>query len=279
MQPDDPQSSARPPSASRTYASYLKLPNLLSLQDRLTHSHDELQFIVVHQVFELWFKLLLFELESIRDALSGGDVPRAVHLLHRVQEIVKMITAAFSVIETMRPYDFLEFRSKLNPASGFQSGQFREIEFLSGAAREERYLGVFDGDQSGQERLRARMQEPSIWEAFVTVLQRRGLPAGGREEILQSLITIHKNPAHAELETLVESLLEYDLLFSFWRSRHILMVQRMIGDRPGTGQKTVAQVIGEGYEAMGSGGVDYLKSTLSKRFFPLLWEARTFVER
>lgn len=279
MLPDDPKSSAPPQPASRTYSSYLKLPDLLSIQDRLTPSHDELQFIVVHQVFELWFKLLLFELEAIRDALLSGDVPTAVHLLRRVHEVVKMITAAFSVIETMRPYDFLEFRTKLNPASGFQSGQFREIEFLSGAAREERYLGVLAGDRSGQERLRARMQEPSLWEAFVILLKTRGLPAGSREEILQSLITIHKNPAHAELETLVESLLEYDLLFSLWRSRHILMVQRMIGDRPGTGQKTVAQVIGEGYEAMGSGGVDYLKSTLSKRFFPLLWEARNYEER
>lgn len=261
-----------------TYARYLKIADLLRLQQRLTGAHDELQFIIVHQVFELWFRLLVFELESLRAALQQADLPGAAHLLRRVHEIVHNLTAGFTVIETMRPYDFLEFRSGLKPASGFQSQQFREIEFISGV-KDEHYLRTFDDAPASAEALRKRLGEPTVWDAFVALLRARGLPAGSDAEVVQSVIRIQKEPPLATLLEVVEGLIEYDLLWSLWRQRHILMVERMIGARPGTGQKSVARVMGEGYESMGSGGVEYLRSTVSKKFFPLLWEARTFLER
>lgn len=268
-----------------TYSSYLKVNELLALQRRLTDAHDELQFITVHQVFELWFKLLLFELESIRAAMFTHDIPTAIHLLARTHEIVKTITTGWAVIETMRPIDFLEFRSELKPASGFQSLQFREIESISGL-KDARYLQAFSDDGKSVAVLRARLEEPTLWDACVVLLQSRGLPAAGNDEILQSLIRIQKRePAMADLYDLLEALIEYDLLFSAWRQRHVLMTERMIGGRPGTGEATVARTVGEDEAAKGPeggeyfSGVHYLKSTLAKRFFPLLWEARTFVER
>lgn len=266
---------AKPP---LRYSSYLKLEELLDLQRRRTDAHDEVQFIVVHQVFELWFKLLLFELESIREAILKADLRAAMHLLHRVQEVIKSITAGLTVIETMRPYDFLEFRSVLTPASGFQSLQFREIEFISGS-KDELYLRTYDDDPASAQVLRMRLQESSLWDAFVAVLRGRGLAADSDVEIVQSLLRIQKDSAFGDLDDLAEALIQYDLLFSQWRKRHVLMVERMIGARPGTGTQSIYKVVGEGYEAMRASGVAYLRSTLSKKFFPLLWESRTFLER
>lgn len=274
-----------------TYASYLKVDDLVGLQKRLTGAHDELQFIVVHQVFELWFKLLLFELESVRAAITRDDVPIAIRLLGRAQEIVKTLTMGWGIIETMRPIDFLEFRSELKPASGFQSRQFREIEFLCGT-KDARYLRAFDDDPADAAALRRRLDEPSIWDAFVSLLRARGFPAGSDSEILQSVIRIQRRAEMPDLYDLGEALVEYDLLFSAWRQRHVLMTERMIGGRPGTGEATVEKIIGRSAPehpgaALAEGppageyfsGVHYLKTTLTKRFFPLLWEARTFVER
>lgn len=263
---------------SLTYGAYLRVDDLLRLQHRLTAAHDELQFIVVHQVFELWFKLLLFELESTRAALARDDVPTAVHLLRRAAAIVDGLMAGFAIMETMRPYDFLEFRAELQPASGFQSRQFREIEFLSGL-KEAQYLRSFDDTPDDAATLARRLDEPTVWDAFVALLRRRALPAASEAEIVQTAIRIQREAALADLNELLEAMIVYDQRWSLWRHRHILMVERMIGARPGTGQKSVARVVGEGYDAMGSGGVEYLRSTLGKKFFPLLWEARTFLER
>jgi tryptophan 2,3-dioxygenase len=264
--------------AATTYASYLRIDGLLSLQDRLTGAHDELQFIVVHQVFELWFKLLVFELESLRDAMQHADVPKAIHLLRRIHEIVKTLTAGLDVIETMRPYDFLEFRSELQPASGFQSRQFREIEIISGCG-DPLHLRAHQSSPDDHAILQRRMGEPTLWEAFLEVLAAHGLPIGSDGDALHSLIRIQKEAAFSDLNDLVEDLIEYDVLFSVWRRRHVLMVERMIGARPGTGEQLVAGSMGERYGAMGTGGVDYLATTLGKRFFPLMWEARTYIER
>lgn len=261
-----------------TYSSYLKVNELLGLQKRLTHAHDELQFIIVHQVFELWFQLLIYELEAIRGAMQKDDVPEALHLFKRAHEIIKTLTAGFGVIETMRPYDFLEFRSKLQPASGFQSRQFREIEFLSGA-KNPVYVHAFEGDPQAMTALRLRLDQPTLWDAYVQLLRKRGLPADGEAQIVQSAIRVQKDPKLADLNALTEAMLEYDELFALWRRRHALMTERMIGAKPGTGKKTVDKIVSEGYHFMGSGGVGYLQSTLGKKFFPLLWEARTFMER
>jgi tryptophan 2,3-dioxygenase len=261
-----------------TYGDYLRVPELLRLQRRLTGAHDELQFIIVHQVFELWFKLLLFELEAIREAIAGDAVPIAVHLLRRTHEILHGLLAGFPIIETMRPYDFLAFRNELKPASGFQSTQYREIEFLSGL-KDEHYLAAFDDNPEGLPALRRRLEEPTLWDAFVALLRARGFDTSTETAIVQGVIRIQSDSALADLDMLAEAMIEYDLLWSLWRRRHLLMVERMIGARPGTGQKTVARVLGEGYDAMGSGGVEYLRTTLGKKAFPLLWEARTFIER
>jgi tryptophan 2,3-dioxygenase len=261
---------------AESYGAYLRVPELLQLQKTLTSAHDELQFIVVHQVFELWFKLTIFELEAAREAMLRNDALQAVHYLQRVQAIVRTVMAGFDVIETMRPYDFLEFRSHLQPASGFQSAQFREIEFISGL-KEERYLRLFGGEPL--QRLRRRFQEPSLWDAYLSILQKRRLRLDSDRAVVSSVIRIMRRPDGHPLGPLTEEMIEYDEVFSLWRSRHVRMTMRMIGSRPGTGRKSVAKLVEAGYDQMGSGGVDYLQTTLSKVFFPLLWEARTFIER
>ena len=261
--------------SANSYGEYLRIPDLLRLQETLSPAHDELQFIIVHQAFELWFKLSLFELESLRGAIDRDDGPQALHLLKRLHEIVGLLVSSFAVIETMRPYDFLEFRSLLQPASGFQSLQFREIEFLSGA-KDERYLKLFHGET--HERLSRRFREPSIWDAYVSAL-RREKSVQSDPEIVQAVIEVLKAPDRMPLGPLTEALIEYDEAFAMFRARHIAMVMRMIGSRPGTGQASVAELVKAGYGQMGAGGVDYLKTTLSRVFFPLLWEARTFIQR
>lgn len=259
-----------------TYASYLRLEELMGLQQGRTGSHDELQFIVTHQVFELWFKLLLHELRAIRSAMQMGDLRTANRLLRRAHEILRILVAAFPLLETMRPADFLEIRGELKSASGFQSRQFREIEIISGG-KDERYVRIFDGDPESQAVLRAAMAEPTLWDAFLGLLARKGHATTTDEEIIKAIIAVHVGDRYPATDTLVEGLLEYDLLFAQWRTRHVLMVERMIGAKPGTGQKQVTQVTGAGYNL--ASGVDYLKTTLSKRFFPLIWQARTFLGR
>ncbi len=262
-----------------TYGSYLRVPELLSLQHRLSPAHDELQFIVVHQVFELWFKLLLFELESVRGALERDHLQEAARWLRRAAEVTRATLGGFDVLETMRPWDFLEFRSQLKPASGFQSRQFRELEFLSGA-KDPRYLASFPSDPEDLQVLQRRLQEPSVWDAFVHLLRRRGLATDPQQELLHTLIRILRDPTLADLNELCEALVEYDEAVASWRYRHVLMVERMIGARPGTGEADVRRVLGDaGADAGYFTGVDYLRGTLDKKFFPLLWEARTFVER
>src|SRR5215204_3521598 len=182
--------SVRPPSAQfgedgarLTYGSYLRLDNLLDQQRLSSDAHDDLLFIPVHQVYELWFKLFLFEVESARDAMTNAELWWARHLLARVHEVERILIEQIGVLETMTPQDFLEFREQLAPASGFQSVQFRELEFLSGAKDPgfvERFRGVTDEEKA---RLRRRLDEPTLWDAFVDVLRKHGLPAAGDDEV------------------------------------------------------------------------------------------------
>jgi tryptophan 2,3-dioxygenase len=223
--------------------------------------HDELLFIVVHQAYELWFKLLLFELESIRDRMIDGDAERARHELTRVAAIERVLIEHIEVLETMTPQDFLEFRSLLTPASGFQSVQFREIEFLCGL-KERRYLRELAASPTDLARLSKRLDEPSVWDGFVALLERHGLPMPERDEDarLESLVAMARGSEHAGLFAVSERLLDHDEAFATWRYHHVLMVEREIGAKPGTG---------------GSAGVEYLRSTLDKRFFPELWGLRS----
>jgi len=234
-----------------SYGTYLKVPELLELQQGLSQEHDELLFIVAHQVYELWFKVILFELEAARDRIDADDVFFARHHLHRVYVIEKLLVEQIEVLETMSPQDFLAFRSKLAPASGFQSVQFREIEFLSGL-KEPKYIARLEASPEEMGRLRKRLEEKSVDDAFRALVVRRGAP---------TLVEIFRDrKRHGDLFDLAEALLDHDETFALWRARHVLMVERQIGSKTGTG---------------GSSGAQYLRSTLDKRFYPELWEVRS----
>ena len=254
-----------------TYGRYLRLPELLAQQVQLADPpvHDELLFIIVHQTYELWFSELLHELTAIRDAMlaatgPAGEKDRPVwlarQLLRRVHVIERLLISQVDVLETMTPQDFGEFRSLLAPASGFQSVQFRELEFLSGA-KDAAFVGRFRSlTDAEQARLAARLAEPTLWDAFVDLLAFRGLAVGTDKEILASLITVARDRQHRDdLWELAEDLLTHDELAALWRARHVQMVERQIGTKSGTG---------------GSTGAPYLHGRVPLRYYPLLWELR-----
>ena len=261
-----------------TYGGYLKVRELISLQHLLSDpaQHDEMLFIVIHQVYELWFKELLHELDAIIERMDG-DEPLAAHrLVRRCIEIERVLVDQIAVLETMMPTDFLAFRDHLMPASGFQSFQFREIEYISGL-KDARFLKNYDPNSEEHARLEARLSQPSLADAFYAMLRRRGfnLPEvgtaseGPKEEAGQQRISELKRiyqdaERHYELFLLTESLIEYDEMFSMWRLRHIKMVERMIGSKTGTG---------------GSEGAAYLKKTVERQFFPELWELRSYLSK
>lgn len=253
-----------------TYGSYLRLPELLAQQVQQVDPpvHDELLFITVHQAYELWFKQVLHELTSVRDAMLASTPAqprtwRARQLLQRVHVIERLLVSQIDVLETMTPQDFLEFRFALAPASGFQSVQFRELEFLSGAKDPDfvaRFRSLTDSERA---RLATRLAEPSLWDAYVDLLAARGLPAADDKEILQSLVQIARDrPRHDDLWQLAEDLLTHDELSGLWRARHVQMVERQIGTKSGTG---------------GSTGAPYLRRRVPIRYFPLLWELRDWL--
>jgi tryptophan 2,3-dioxygenase len=227
-------------------------------------AHDELLFIVIHQVYELWFKQLLFELESVRDHMFKGEIASARHLLARAHTIERVLIEQVNVIESMSPQDFMEFRAHLAPASGFQSVQFREVEFISGI-KEARYIERLELTADETARLRRRLEEPTLWDAFCDLLNRRGLPMPEDDEETRraSLLEMARNRVdHSDEFYLSEELLTHDELIALWRNRHVLMVERQIGTKSGTG---------------GSAGAPYLRTTLVKRFFPELWDLRSYL--
>ena len=244
-----------------TYGSYLKVPELLSLQQLRSDPpvHDELLFIVVHQAYELWFKQLLFELESIRERMLAGDAERARHYLVRVHAIERVLIEHIEVLESMSPQDFLAFRALLTPASGFQSVQFREIEFVSGL-KDERYVKDIAAEPDARARLQRRLSEPTLWDGFCALMGSSGYPMPADDADSRRLSLVAMASEHRELFAVSEGLLDHDESFSIWRYHHVLMVEREIGAKRGTG---------------GSSGVDYLRSTLDKRCFPELWGLRS----
>ncbi len=245
-----------------TYGTYLRLPGLLAQQVPLVDppAHDELLFITVHQVYELWFKQLLHEMLAARDAMDTDQTWLAGHLMRRAHVIERLLVSQIDVIETMTPQDFLEFRAALAPASGLQSVQFRELEFLSGA-KDERFVARFRGLTADErDRLALRLAEPSLWDSYLGLLGRRGLAVGDEEQVRESLALVAKDrAARDDLWQLAEGLLTHDEISALWRARHVQMVERQIGTKSGTG---------------GSSGAPYLHRRVPLRYYPLLWELR-----
>ncbi|HEY4440021.1 MAG TPA: tryptophan 2,3-dioxygenase family protein [Candidatus Elarobacter sp.] len=249
--------------ATLTYGSYLRVPELLGLQHRLSDPphHDELLFIVIHQVYELWFKQTLHELDAAVRFLDDDDLLRVGKAFRRIHAIQRVLETQVDILETMTPADFNAFRSGLNPASGFQSAQFRAIEFRCGVRGHEGYLKHLELTPAERAELERRLHEPTLYDALKGTLQRAGFDAGSHDALLATFRTIYENEQqHYALYLLLEDLIEFDERFLLWRARHVAMVERMIGMKPGTG---------------GSLGVSYLQKTLAHRFFPELWEVRT----
>ena len=248
-----------------SYNEYLKVRDLLKLQNTLSEptSHDELLFIIIHQTYELWFKQLLHELDACISWIDEGRLFRANHSLRGVISIERILVMQIHILESMAPIGFLEFRDKLNPASGFQSMQFRELEFTSGA-KDAKILESFKNDDFAFERLSRRFESPSLVDSFWSLLEREGFSVGDNSERVSTIVEILGHPEkYAEIYNMQDLLIEHDELIISWRYNHIQMVERMLGMKRGTG---------------GSEGVGYLMTTLTKKFFPELWEARTHLK-
>jgi tryptophan 2,3-dioxygenase len=242
--------------AAVTYGSYLKLEELLSLQQPRSEGpeHDELLFIVIHQVYELWFKELLHEFDRVRRLLEADEPHRAQHTLKRILTILKVMVAQLDILETMTPLEFLSFRQRLEAASGFQSDQFRQIEFLLGK-KSEQAIQRFPAGSRAREALTRRLQEPTLWDGFLLYLAREGYQVSDLQPILIEIY--RRDPKNAGL---CERLVDLDEGLQEWRYRHVKMVERTIGVKPGTG---------------GSSGASYLRETLGAPIFPDLWEIRS----
>lgn len=248
-----------------SYNKYLRVPELLELQTTLSDpvSHDELLFIVIHQTYELWFKQILHEIDATIKWLDEGRPFRVNHSLRAVVGIEKVLVSQIHILESMAQIGFLEFRDKLNPASGFQSMQFRELEFVSGQ-KDERVLKHFRDDEFAYEKLKQRFEAQTLADAFWALLGREGFAVDTHEARVGAIVDILTHPEkHANLFIMQDLLIEHDENISLWRYHHVLMVERMLGMKPGTG---------------GSEGVGYLMTTLTKKFFPELWEARTHLK-
>jgi tryptophan 2,3-dioxygenase len=257
--------------AALTYTSYLKVDELIALQEPQSDGpeHDELLFIVIHQVYELWFKQVLWELDHAVTLLAADDRHRCGHTMNRVLRIVKVLVAQMDVLETMTPVEFLSFRARLDSASGFQSVQFRELEFLLGHKQSDAIERAAPAS-ADRARLEARLAAPTLWDAFVAHLARSGaaIPSAvlGRDvttaiepdaEVQAALVEIYRTDPGASV--LCERLVDLDEGLQEWRYRHVKMVERTIGVKPGTG---------------GSPGATYLRSTVGRPLFPDLWAIR-----
>jgi tryptophan 2,3-dioxygenase len=255
-----------------TYAAYLKIDDLLSLQQPRSDGpeHDEMLFIVIHQVYELWFKQVLWELDHAVVLLDADDQPMCGHTLNRVLRILKVMVAQMDVLETMTPLEFGSFRARLDSASGFQSAQFRELEALLGTANPD-VVEHFPGGSPARERLTARLAAPTLWVAFCNHVARRGFDVPARcltrepgqltapdEDLQPILLDVYRTDASTA--GLCERLVDLDEGLQEWRYRHVKMVERTIGTKPGTG---------------GSLGAAYLHTTLGRPVFPDLWAIRS----
>lgn len=257
---------------AKTYGSYLKVPELLSIQQPVSEGpeHDEMLFIIIHQVYELWFKQQIHEAQHLVRLLEQGDTAAAQSTLRRMLTILKTMVAQVDVLETMTPVQFLSFRSFLESSSGFQSWQFRAFEFLLGK-KSPRVLAIHDAGSPERAVLEHLYAAPTLWDAFARLLHARGLPVPASVLQRDCTQTIQADPgmqavllelyrSHAALRPLCELLVDLDEGVQEWRYRHVKMVERTIGFKQGTG---------------GSSGAEYLRSTLFTPLYPDLWAIRT----
>ncbi|MGH9210379.1 MAG: tryptophan 2,3-dioxygenase [Acidimicrobiales bacterium] len=258
------------PSPAVTYSSYLALDEVLGAQRPLSDEHDEMLFIVIHQVYELWFKQLIHEVGHLQARLEAGDTPHALHTLKRVLTVLKVVVAQIDVLETMTPRQFLGFRDRLEASSGFQSSQFRELEAVLGR-RDRRVFEHYPAGSSARERIAAAMSRPSLFDSFLRYLATQGydvptaalerdvrLPVVPSHDVQRVLLRVYQDDG--EPAQVAERLIDVDEGMQEWRYRHVKMVERTIGSRAGTG---------------GSSGAAYLRTTLSRPVFPDLWEVRS----
>jgi tryptophan 2,3-dioxygenase len=258
------------PSAAVNYRSYLALDEILGAQHPRSEEHDEVLFIVVHQVYELWFKQLLHETAQLQAQLEQGQGPRALQTMRRILAILRTIVAQLDVLETLTPVQYTGFRDRLETASGFQSAQFRQLEAAFGR-RDSSMLTSYAPDAPERERIVAAMSRPSLFDSFLHYLSVTGwdVPA----EALERDVTAPPEPTDAVQDLLVdvyrqegegaqvaERLVDIDEGVQAWRYQHVKMVERTIGDKPGTG---------------GSTGASYLRGTLFRAAFPDLWAVRS----
>jgi tryptophan 2,3-dioxygenase len=250
--------------ARLSYGSYLQVGSLLGLQRSLSEPphHDELLFIIIHQVYELWFKQILHELDAAMQSIDAGDLLRTSKRFRRIDAIQRLLEQQVDVLETMTPQEFNQFRDNLNPASGFQSVQFREIEFACGLEHEH-ILKHIELDAEQRVRLERRLHEPSLYDRAKGLLRRRGFKVDSHDELVEAFRTIYtRENEFYDLYLFLEELIEFDERLLLWRGRHVRMVERMIGSKTGTG---------------GSPGAAYLARTLEYKLFPELWEVRTLL--
>jgi tryptophan 2,3-dioxygenase len=246
--------------AGMTYADYLQLDSLLSLQRPLSDLHDEMLFIVIHQTKELWLKQMLHEVGLACSLVAGDLFAEAYKALSRVSRIQSVMTLSWDVLATLTPVDYSAFRHVLGTSSGFQSAQFRELEYRLGI-KDPKFLEFYEGGSEGHRRLEAALEQPSLWDEANAALARAGFAASTEEEIAAAWLAVYRGAdEHFELYQLAEKLVDIDDALASWRHKHVLTVERIIGAKPGTG---------------GSAGVAYLASTLNKRAFPQLWSLRT----
>ena len=271
------QDALVPTPTQLTYDSYLKVHELLASQELQSDppQHDEMLFIIIHQVYELWFKQILHELNGMVVFINKDQPLPFIKSLKRVTRIFDVLVHQIDILETMTPIEFDRFRSLLNPASGFQSHQFRVAEYTLGI-RDKAYLRYHESNPLGFEAMKAAIERPSLWDSVVAYMHRAGIEVPAEvlkrdthepwvlsDKLAQALGAIYRNlDERYSLYTILESLLDLDQKLLLWRYRHVSMVERIIGITRGTG---------------GTHGVEYLSRTLSKRAFPEIWEARQHI--
>ncbi len=258
-----------------SYAGYLQLEKILGAQTPISGHHDEILFIVIHQVSELWMKLSLHELRAVVRQIRGDDLDPAFKMLARVAQIQSQLVHSWDVLSTMTPFDYSSFRGELGRSSGFQSSQYRELEFLLGNKNRD-LIEVHRGDPAVYEELRKELAKPSLWDETLRMLARRGFdipreyverdwaePYVPHSKVEAAWLVVYRDvTTHWDLYELAEKLVDLEQKFQQWRFAHVKTVERIIGHKRGTG---------------GTSGVGYLQKVLSLKFFPELWSVRTSI--